>query len=195
MNRRAFLTTAGALASGAAAAATQSPPGRVAPPTLLTITGSIGKTNRPAFDPARDILMGKHSIAFDKAFAIDHPMLERLPSTRIDVTLEYDRRRHALGGPLLTDVLELAGAATGNTIALNLRAVDGYAPTLALADARRYRYIVAMQMDGKPLALGGLGPLWAVYEADRFPEVAVKPVDQRFATCPWAMYHVDVRNA
>ena len=35
----------------------------------------------------------------------------------------------------------------------------------------------------------------AVYEADRFPDVSAKPVDQRFATCPWAMYHVEVRSS
>jgi len=139
--------------------------------------------------------MGKHGVNFDKAYAIDYPTLAGLASKRFDVTLEYDRKRHELSGPLLTDVLALASAATADASTLHMRAVDGYAPTLALADARRYQYIVALRLDGQPLALGGLGPLWAIYEADRFPEIAAKPVDQRFATCPWAMYHVEVKSA
>jgi hypothetical protein len=47
-------------------------------------------------------------------------------------------------------------------------------------------------VDGKPMPLGGLGPLWAVYDADRVPEMAAKPLAQRFAACPWALYHIDV---
>jgi hypothetical protein len=52
---------------------------------------------------------------------------------------------------------------------LMLRALDGDSPTLSLADARRYRMIVALAMDGVPMSVGGLGPLWAVYDADRLP--------------------------
>ena len=195
MKRRAFLSTAGAVAAASLSASTHAAAKTGASPPLLTVTGAIGKTNRPPFDPARDILMGKHGAKFDKAYAIDYPTLAGLPSKRMNVTLEYDRKRHELGGPLLTDVLALASAATTDATVLNMRAVDGYAPTLSIGDARRYRYIVALRLDGQPLALGGLGPLWAIYEADRFPEIAAKPVDQRFATCPWAMYHVDVSRA
>jgi hypothetical protein len=195
MRRREFLSSAGIATPLALPTATQAAVKHGASPPLLTLTGAIAKTNRGPFDPARDILMGKHGVKFDKAFAIDYPTLAALPSKRFDATLEYDRKRHALSGPLLTDVLALAGAWATATSVLHMRAVDGYAPTLTVADARRYQYIVALRLDGQPLALGGLGPLWAVYEADRFPEMTVKPVDQRFATCPWSMYHIEVKAA
>ena len=194
MKRRAFLSAAGAIATVPVSAPTQAATSN-ASPALLTITGAIAKTNRGPFDPARDILMGKHGVQFDKAFAIDYPMLAALRSRRFDVTLEYDRKRHQLGGPLLTDVLALASPSLTDASVLHMRAVDGYAPTLTLGDARRFQYIVALRLDGTPLALGGLGPLWAIYAADRFPEIASKPVDQRFATCPWALYHVDAKSA
>jgi len=45
------------------------------------------------------------------------------------------------------------------------------------------------------MPLGGLGPLWALYDADRFPDMAAKPVDQRFANCPWGLYHIEVKAA
>jgi hypothetical protein len=71
--------------------------------------------------------------------------------------------------------------------------VDGYAPTLTIADARKYRFIVATHLDGQTMPLGGLGPVWAVYDADRFPDMAAKPVADRFANCPWALFHIDVQ--
>lgn len=48
--------------------------------------------------------------------------------------------------------------------------------------------IVATEMDGQPLALGGLGPQWAVYEADTLPAFKDKPLKERFALCPWGLY-------
>jgi hypothetical protein len=44
------------------------------------------------------------------------------------------------------------------------------------------------------MPLGGLGPLWAVYDADRVPEMAGKPLPERFNACPWALYHVEVQE-
>jgi hypothetical protein len=60
---------------------------------------------------------------------------------------------------------------------------------------RKYRFIVATHLDGQPMPLGGLGPLWAVYDADRFADMAGKPLNPRFALCPWALYHIEVQAA
>jgi hypothetical protein len=65
---------------------------------------------------------------------------------------------------------------------------------ITLADAGKYRFIVATHLDGAPLPLGGLGPLWTVYDADRFPDIAAKPLDQRFAQCSWGLCHVEVQG-
>ena len=164
-------------------------------PAILTVTGAIARTNRPGFDKVFDVLMGKHGVAFDRAYAFDYAMVARLPVTTISATLEYDGQKHALSGPLLTDVLQAAGATPSDSTRLSLRAVDGYAPQMTLADARRFGFIVATHRDAKPLALGGLGPLWAVYAADRFADMMAKPLSQRFATCPWGLYHIDVARA
>jgi hypothetical protein len=53
--------------------------------------------------------------------------------------------------------------------------------------------MVATHMDGKPMALGGLGPLWGMVDADRIAELADKPLAERFGGCPWALYHIDVQ--
>jgi hypothetical protein len=160
-------------------------------PTLLTVTGAV-TANRGPFDPVLDQLMAKQKLTFDKAHAFDFAALAALPATTIQPTLEYDKKARKLSGPLLTDVLKAAGV-TGDKYKLATRAIDGYAPMLTLADARKYRYIVATHLEGQPLPLGGLGPLWVVLDADRFPDMAAKPVDQRFAQCPWGLFHIDVQ--
>jgi len=162
-------------------------------PALLTVTGAISKPNRGPFEPVRDQMMHKQKLSFDKAHAFDFAELSALPAIAIKPTLEYDGKVHALRGPLLLDVLKAAGATLADSSKIVLRAVDGFAASITVAQARAYRYIVATQMDGAPMALGGLGPLWAVYEADKVPEMASKPVQDRFGSCPWALYHIEVQ--
>lgn len=184
MDKRQFLAAA-ALAPAAAAAA----PARAGGPAILTITGAIGKGNRPPFDPVLDQMMGKQHISFDTAYTLDHAALSALPQARIQPTLEYDGRARTLGGPLLADVV---GLAQPKGEKLLLRAVDGYAVTVTLAQAKAWRMLVATHLEGKPMPLGGLGPCWAVLDADRIPELAAKPLKERFAACPWALYHIAV---
>jgi hypothetical protein len=191
MNKRNFLAAAAlapalpSLAHAAAKAAGGSP-------TLLTVTGAIGKPNRGPLDSVRDIMMARQKITFDKAHAFEFAALTALPAVTIKPTIEYDKKPHTLKGPLLADVLKACGV-TGDSGKLAMRAVDGYSPTISIADARKYRFIVATHLDGKPMPLGGLGPLWALYDADRFPDMAAKTLEQRFEKCPWALYHIDVQ--
>lgn len=195
MKKRDFLA-AGALGASwlpGQLLAQQTPKG-LKSPVLLTVSGAIGKGNRGALDPALDQMMVKQKLAFTKAFGFDFAALAALPKTTIKPTLEYDQQAHSLSGPLLTDVVRAVGAATQSTRLL-MRAVDGYSVVLSMADAQKYRYIVATHLDGAPMPLGGLGPLWAVYDADRFPDMMAKPVTERFALCPWALYAIEVQAA
>ncbi|MGV3573311.1 MAG: molybdopterin-dependent oxidoreductase [Ramlibacter sp.] len=191
MHKRQFIAAALGAASLPALAQASAPKG-LRGPALLTVTGAIGRGNRGAFDPVRDVMMGKQKLTFDKAHAFDFAALTAMKAVTIQPTLEYDSKPHKLSGPLLTDVLRAAGV-TASQASLAMRAVDGYAPTLSLADAAKYRYIVATHLDGAPMPLGGLGPLWALFDADRFPEAAARPVTERFGGCPWALFHIAVQ--
>ena len=163
-------------------------------PTLLTVTGLIGPGNRPAFDPALDQMMGKQKLKFDKGHAFDFAAITALPATTIKPTLEYDNKAHTLKGPLLMDVMKACGVKTTEKTGFLLRAVDGYAAHISAADAGKYRFVVATHLDGAPMALGGLGPLWVVFDADHYAEFAAKPVTERFGSCPWATYHIEVKE-
>lgn len=194
MQKRHFLTIA-ALSGASFSSLAQTGSARAASPALLTVTGAIGKGNRGPIDPALDQMMAKQKISFDKAHVFDFGTLTALAPVTIKPTLEYDNKAHTLKGPLLADVLRAAGATPADGSKLLMRAVDGYSPTITMADARKYRFIVATHLDDKPMPLGGLGPLWAIYDADRFPEMAARKVSERFGQCPWAVYHIDVQLA
>lgn len=191
-SKRGFLATLGAasLLPGRRAGAE---PASASTPGLLTVTGAIGRTNRGAFDPVLDQMMMKHGVKFERAYEFDATTLQRLPAVTIKPTLEYDGKQHTLEGPLLTTVLDAIGAA-GNA-QLALRAVDGYNVALSRADANTYRMMVALRIDGRPLALGGFGPQWAVYDADNLAAFKDKPLKERFGLCPWGLYHVEVKAA
>jgi hypothetical protein len=193
MNKRQFVAASvvGAAALPLRAGAAQSP--ARAGHGILTVSGAIARSNRGPLDPALDQLMVKHGAKFDKAWQFDAAMLARLPVVTIQPTLEYDAKPHKLSGPLLSAVVEAAGVITGSQVMLGLRALDGYTVAVSLADARGYRMIVASALDGVPMSIGGLGPLWAVYDADRLPAFKDKPLKERFGLCPWGLYYIDVK--
>lgn len=215
MNKRQFLALASLALAALPAAAKKHPVKKAKPkkpagrqggthastyqgrgsPVLLTISGAIGRGNRGPLDPALDQMMVKQKLSFDKAYTFSFADIASLPATRINPTLEYDGKQHELSGPLLMDVLAVSGTRPTDNATVFLRAIDGYTVAPTMADIRKYRFILATHLDGKPMPLGGLGPLWAVYDADKFPELASKPVTERFGLCPWGIYHIEVKNA
>jgi len=194
MNKRQFLASLGASLVALPSYGSTKPAANANSPVLLTLTGAIGRANRGSAG-ALDQMMRKQMVQFDKAHAFDFAAITALPPVSIRPTLEYDSMPHQLAGPLLMDLLKAAGVKAVDTTKLFLRAVDGYVAAISGAEARRYRFIVATHLDGQPIPLGGLGPLWAVYDADRFPDMAAKPLNERFVRCPWALYHIDVQSA
>jgi hypothetical protein len=196
MDKRQFLVagSVGAIVPARAGAGAPTAPARSGG-ALLTVVGALPHANRGPLDPVLDQLMVKHKVAFDKAWQFDAAALARLPAVTIEPTLEYDAKPHKLSGPLLAAVIVATGIAANAAVTLTLRALDGYAVGVSLADASRYRMIVATAVDGVPLGIGGLGPLWAVYDADRLPDFKDRPLQQRFALCPWGLYLIEVKSA
>lgn len=190
MDKRHFLQAAAGVALLPAAAGAATPAS--AAPALLTVSGAIRQANRPPLNKALDQMMSKHGVAFDKARSFGFAEIAALPSTEIRPTLEYDGIRHTLRGPTVARVLEAAGAVATDSTTVGLRAVDGYNAELTLGELKRLGFIVATHLDGQPMPLGGLGPLWAVYEPDRFPDLARLSLPERFAKCPWGVYSIHV---
>jgi hypothetical protein len=200
MKKRQFLSTATASIAGALGTLAVSLDVRAAAkgvseaamPTVLTITGAIQRSNRGPTDAVVDQMMHKQNVQFSSAFAFDLAALARLPAVTINPTLEYDSKPHQLRGPRLADVLDMLGASKAPETQIVFHSVDGYMPQLSFAQLRKYGYILATHIDGKPMSIGGFGPIFAIYDADRIAEQAQKPLNQRFALCPWGLYCIEV---
>jgi len=205
MKKRQFITNAATLLLGAAAASAAASASAVtssdasittAKPTdaqtILTVTGSVEKANRGKLDPMLDQLMHKQGIQFERAFQFTLADLEKLAVTTIHPTMEYDAHPHKLSGPRLIDVLHVVGIKKGNPAKIVFHGVDGYSPEISVELAQKYNFILATHIDDQLLGIGGFGPLFALYDADRIPEAAQKPLSQRFVSCPWGLYCIEV---
>lgn len=162
-------------------------------PVLLTVSGAVGKPNRGPVDHVVDQMMGKHGIEFTQATTFTASALARLPAVSIQPTLEYDNKPHQLSGPLLTTVLQAAGVGLNPARTIELRAVDGYNVALTVAEIQDRNMIVATRLDGRPMALGGFGPQWGVYDPAKVTSLKGKTLSEGFAKAPWGLYHIGAK--
>jgi len=152
---------------------------------VVTVTGAIAKTNRPAFDPFVDALFNALDVKFDRAFAFSRADLLKLPQRSLEAKYPNWPAAVRVSGPNLKDVLAAAGA-RGDTVIV--RAVDGYAPELTMTEVQAGTFVLALAADGKPLSLGGRGPLWLV-----FPPQASGDRPDDDSGLAWAVFHIEVR--
>jgi len=196
MNKRQFLSSTSGLLVGALGGLYHSAYAvnkkSEASQTILTVVGDIRRVNRSKSDMVKDQLMHKQGVHFDRAYTFSLNDLEKLPAVSIRPTVEYDARVHKFTGPRLIDVLSVAGVDESPHTQLILRGIDGYSPEVNFARAKEHNYILATRMDDEILAIGGFGPLFAIYDADRINEFANKPLPQRFEACPWGLYCIEV---
>lgn len=194
MKKRSFL-----LGAGVAAACTAAWPQerRSVPPPLhampvLTVFGRISRSNRGRRDKVHDQLLKRHGVTFDRAFTFTLADLQQLSALSIVPVLEYDARPHVLRGPSLVNVLLAAGVDTEAPLEVGVSALDGYRVQLPMTQVRARAMILATHMDGKPLAIGGLGPLWAVFDPGSVPSLRDRRLAERYADCPWGTYCIEV---
>lgn len=196
MKKRSFLLGAGVAAACTAAWPQErrraNPPPHTMP--VLTVFGRISRSNRGRLDPVHDQLLKRHGVTFDRAFAFALSDLLQLPALSIVPTLEYDAQPHVLRGPSLMNVLMTAGVDTQAPLQLGIRALDGYRVQLSMAQVRERAMILATHLDDKPLSIGGLGPLWAVFDPVSVPTLRDKPLAERYADCPWGNYCIEVEG-
>jgi hypothetical protein len=126
---------------------------------ILTVGGTIGEANRGPLDPKRDSLLAINKIGFKRAFAFDRAMLLELPQGTVTAQPPEFDAPATFKGPLLREVLGKIEAAK---LKITFVAVNGYTGWLTPEDIDASDWILALEADGKPLGLGGQGPLWAI---------------------------------
>ena len=98
----------------------------------------------------------------------DMPMLEALASRSATMETPWTEGKVTFSGPLLSAVLDAAGA-HGKTV--TVRALNDYSADLPMEDATEIKTILATRMDGKLMSVRDKGPLFLVYPFDLQPEI------------------------
>ena len=134
-------------------------------PVILTVTGNVAQPNRGPMNPFEDPVFDHLQARFDKGFTFTLADLKALPQKSVTAKYAGWPREVTATGPSLVDVLKAAGA-EGKKILV--QATDGYAPEFKGADVAQDKMILAVEADGKPLHMGGRGPLWLFGPAGSF---------------------------
>lgn len=154
-------------------------------PVLVTVTGTIAKTNRGPADPEYDKLFEFNNVSFEQAMAFDAEALAAM--NQVEITTDFPKGGPSVtfSGPTLADVLAAAGA-SGNTV--TIRAMDGYAVEVPLAEMVGSGAVLALARDGRAFGIGDFGPAQVVFpRADR-EDLADMPDDWWV----WQIYHIAV---
>ena len=156
--------SAGTLKPGSAVPA---PTGEV----VLTLDGKIGQTN-----------VG-NTLQFDMA------TLESIGTVRYDVDDPFAKKTIVYTGVLLSQLLDVAGAAPDATT-LTLKALDDYSTEMNISDANKWPVLVATQADGEYMPVDKSGPLISVFPFNDFPEIDHLTYDAQWL---WSLSAITVK--
>ena len=180
--RSLLVVTGLAVAPHAAAQALEPPSG----PVVLTVTGAIAETNRPAYDDTQDAFFGYHEKSFERATAFDRAMLKALGMQKVTIDYPGLEAPMVMEGPWLSDVLAAVGS-RGKTLAV--MALDGFVSEIAAEELATHDWLLALKKDGQYLGLGQRGPLWLVYR--RKDGQALTADDE--LRWPWAAFLIEIK--
>ncbi|WP_193182042.1 hypothetical protein [Nisaea sediminum] len=155
---------------------------------VLTVSGLVSKPNRGPSEPFGDAFLNALEERFEKARSFTWGELEALPQVELELRYPNWPRAVRFRGPALEAVLESAGAGGSSVL---VQALDGYAPGFERAAVRKAGMVLALEADGKPIPLGGRGPLWLVFEPGALD--GGKAVEDD-AGLVWAVFHIKVTN-
>jgi len=122
-------------------------------------------------------------------FPITREILEKMPVKEYKALLPgMDDKFHTVRGPLMRDILALAGV---NGTKMEAMALDQYQIEIPVEDVTRYDVIVATSVDGAPLTVRTKGPIWLVYPSFDNPELRLNPIYE--ARSIWQLSEITVK--
>ena len=131
------------------------------PKALLTVSGLIGRVNNETTD----------TYDFSEADFL------KLATTTITTSTPWTPTS-VFVGPLLVDVMRVAGVTSGT---LTFKTLDDYSAPIPWEDLVRYGVILAHSQDGQRLNNKRWGPLWTIYPRDQNPAALKGPIaESRF---------------
>jgi hypothetical protein len=173
MNRRGVLALGGACATAAAVTAIAGPAfasllGQPTGPVLLTVTGAVTSPN------------------MDGNAVFDLAMLDALPQHETTTETPWYEGEVTFSGPLISDILSMAGASGP---LLRAVALNDYAADIPMEDVMTYPVILASRINGEAISVREKGPLFVIYPFDRHPELVNELI---FSRSVWQVKAIDV---
>ena len=114
-------------------------------------------------------------------------MIEALPQHSFTTSTPWFDRPVKFTGPLLADVLA-AVKASGTSI--SAVAINDYKITIPVADAAKFKVIVARLIDDKPIPVREKGPLFVVYPFDSSVDLRTSTYYERSI---WQLKALDIQ--
>ena len=136
---------------------------------VLSVTGKVGQAN------------AEGRADFDMA------MLAALPQKSFTTNTPWYKTPKKFTGPLLRDVLAVAGA---HGTMLRTQALNDYRVDIPFEDAQRFDMILARLLDDKPMPVRDKGPLFIIYPFDNRPELRNALYFSRSA---WQLKSIDIQ--
>ena len=119
-------------------------------PTVLSLTGTIEKTNAP------------QEAQFDMA------MLEKLPQKSFTTSAPWTNKKNTYTGFSAADLLKLVDS---KGTLLRITALNQYTIDIPVSDFVKHGAIFAIQEDGHPISIRNLGPILVIYPFDTNPNL------------------------
>lgn len=164
-----------------------SPEGPAGDRVVLTVSGAVENDNRGALNPRNDVFLNWMGADFGAAHVFTAAELAALPHETVETDYPAGGETHSYSGPLLSAVLEAAGA-QGSVVTAT--ALDGYAADIPRALIEEFPVILATSRDGEPLPLGGFGPAMVVFP--RADHAQLEGMDDSLWV--WGVIWIDVKE-
>lgn len=122
-----------------------------------------GRINPNASANSFDLAATKSPRIANGLLRFDLQTLESLPQHKFTTLTPWGDKPIEFSGPLLRDVLAVAGANGRN---IRATAINDYRISIPVEDAMRFDVIVATRMNGERMSVRDKGPLFVVYPFD-----------------------------
>jgi hypothetical protein len=138
-------------------------------PVILTVTGSIAKTNAPG------------RAEFDRA------MLEALGVETLTTCTSWTDGPQRFEGVQASKLLQVLGAEGS---AVRATALNDYVAEIPTDMIKDYPVLLALRQNGVVLTARDKGPIWMVFPRDDYPELNDPRIDIQWV---WQLREIDIR--
>lgn len=128
-------------------------------PVILVVTG-VDEAHRGSRPVAYEGLFAIYGIEVQSARGFTRPELMAISWRQVRADFPVGSPDRVFDGPRLSDVLRVAGLEGAS---VRLTSFDGYEAEVPAEMIARYEPILALRVNGEPLATGGLGPVMLVW--------------------------------